>query len=86
MGNGGVRDLAANRRPDRASMGARGGSRSWVALLATTLMFAPLHAIAGDPRPLTAHAGAELVVAEWCPPPAVATIELSHINPLREGR
>jgi len=67
------------------SMGARGGSRSWVALLATALMFAPLEAIAGDPRPLTAHAGPELVAAgEWRPPSAGATIELSHINPLRE--
>ena len=44
-------------------------------LLATALMFAPLHAIAGDPRPLTAHAGAELVAAgEWRPPSAGATI------------
>jgi hypothetical protein len=33
------------------SMGARGGSRSWVALLATALMFVPLDASAGDPMP-----------------------------------
>ena len=33
-------------------VGARGGSRSWVVLLVTALMFAPLPTIVGDPRPL----------------------------------
>ena len=73
----GLTARSARRTPPpspRASMGARGGSRSWVALLVTALMFAPLDAIAGDPRPLTAHVGAELVAAgKWRPRSAGAT-------------
>ena len=39
----------------------------------------------GTRRPLTAHVGAELVAAgKWRPRSAGATIELSHIIPLRE--
>lgn len=63
-------------------MGARGGPRSWVALLETALMFAPLRSIEEDPGPLTAHARAELVAAgTWRPPSAGATIEPWDVVP-----
>jgi len=57
-------------------MGARGGSRSWVELLVTALMFAPLDATAGDPMP--AHRGrrtrAPLTPSGLASPGATATL------------
>jgi hypothetical protein len=74
--------------PRGPAMGARGCSRSWVALLATALRFAPLDAAAGAPRPHTAHAGTARVAAgEWRPRCVGAAIELSDTaHGLVEGK